>query len=63
MINGYKEDGAPCAVKVARTVWRRGKGRDNIKALPIPIEVRQQSQNEHAKHDHQGQSLIDVKKP
>jgi len=24
-------------MKVARTVWRRGKGSDNIKALPIPI--------------------------
>lgn len=30
-------DGAPCAVKAARTVWVRGKRRDKIKALPIDI--------------------------
>ena len=24
-------------MKVSRTVWRRGKGGDNIKTLPIPI--------------------------
>ena len=24
-------------MKVARTVWRRGKGSDYFKALPIPI--------------------------
>jgi len=30
-------DGTQCAVKVASTVWRRGKGRDNFKSLPIPI--------------------------
>lgn len=30
-------DGTPCAVKVARTVWSGGKGGDNIKALPIAI--------------------------
>ena len=24
-------------MKVARTVWSRGKGRDNIRALPIAI--------------------------
>ncbi|MDH6675606.1 hypothetical protein M2277_006314, partial [Paenibacillus sp. LBL] len=29
--------GTPCAVKIACTVWRRGKGGDNIKPLPIPI--------------------------
>jgi hypothetical protein len=29
--------GEPDAVKVARPVWRWGKGRDNLKALPIPI--------------------------
>jgi hypothetical protein len=30
-------DGTPCAMKVACTVWVRGKGRDNFKALPINI--------------------------
>jgi len=30
-------DGTPCAVKIAFTVWSRGKGEDNIKALPITI--------------------------
>lgn len=30
-------DGAPYAVKVARTVWVRGKRGDKIKALPIDI--------------------------
>ena len=30
-------DGTPCAVKAARTVWIGGKGRDDIKALPIDI--------------------------
>lgn len=25
-------------MKVARPVWRWGKGRDNMKALPMPIE-------------------------
>ena len=30
-------DGTPYAVKVARRVWSRGKGRDNIKVLPIAI--------------------------
>ena len=29
--------GTPCAVKVARTVWVRGKVGDNIKNLPIDI--------------------------
>lgn len=27
----------PCAMKVACTVWSRGKGIDNIKALPNVI--------------------------
>ena len=31
------DDGTPCALKGARTVWRRGKDGDNIKVLPIPI--------------------------
>ena len=30
-------DGTPCAMKVACTVWSRGKARDNIKSLPIAI--------------------------
>ena len=30
-------DGTPCAMKVACTVWSRGKARDNIKGLPIAI--------------------------
>ncbi len=32
-----KIDGTPYAVKVACTVWSRGKFRDNIKELPIAI--------------------------
>ncbi len=31
-------DGTPCAMKVACTVWSRGKGEDYIKTLPIAIE-------------------------
>ena len=31
----YFIDGTPCAVKVACTVWSRGKDGDNIKILPI----------------------------
>jgi hypothetical protein len=31
--------GKPDAVKVARPVWARGKGRDNFKALPMSIDV------------------------
>lgn len=34
--DGYL-DGTPCAMKVACTVWSRGKARDNIKGLPIAI--------------------------
>ena len=30
-------DGTPYARKLARTVWSGGKGRDNIKTLPIAI--------------------------
>jgi hypothetical protein len=30
-------DGTPCAVKVARTVWSRGKSGDHLKGLPIAI--------------------------
>lgn len=30
-------DGTPCAMKVACTVWSRGKVRDCIKDLPIAI--------------------------
>ena len=30
-------DGTPCAVKVACTVWSRGKAGDSIKCLPIAI--------------------------
>ena len=30
-------DGTPCAMKVACTVWSRGKVGDNIKDLPIAI--------------------------
>ena len=30
-------DGAPCAVKVARTVWGGGKSGDYFKGLPIAI--------------------------
>ena len=30
-------DGTPCAMKVARTVWSRGKDGDNLKVLPIAI--------------------------
>ena len=34
--DGYL-DGTPCAMKVACTVWSRGKAGDNIKCLPIAI--------------------------
>ena len=34
--DGYL-DGTPCAMKVACTVWSKGKVRDNIKDLPIAI--------------------------
>lgn len=30
-------DGTPCAMKVACTVWSRGKSGDDVKALPIAI--------------------------
>jgi len=30
-------DGTPCAMKVARTVWSRGKDGDDFKVLPIAI--------------------------
>lgn len=30
-------DGTPCAMKVACTVWSRGKAGDSIKGLPIAI--------------------------
>ena len=33
-------DGAPCAVKVACTVWSGGKSGDNFKGLPIAIWCR-----------------------
>lgn len=33
----YYLDGTPCAMKVACTVWSRGKVRDCIKDLPIAI--------------------------
>ena len=32
-------DGTPCAVKVACTVWSRGKVGDDFKDLPMAIEV------------------------
>lgn len=32
-------DGTPCAVKVACTVWSGGKARDDIRGLPITIEL------------------------
>lgn len=32
-------DGTPCAVKVACTVWSGGKLGDNIKELPITIKL------------------------
>jgi len=34
-------EGTPYAVKVARTVWRRGKEGDNIEFLPIPISKKE----------------------
>ncbi|MDH6675767.1 hypothetical protein M2277_006488, partial [Paenibacillus sp. LBL] len=40
------KDGAPCAMKVARTVRRRGKGGDRIKPLPISIISGTFSKNE-----------------
>ena len=38
-------DGTPCAVKVACTVWSGGKSGDNIKGLPITIVGRLQSRH------------------
>lgn len=32
-------DGTLYAMKVARTVWVEGKGKDNFKALPINIII------------------------
>ena len=32
--------------KVSRTVWRRGRGGDNIKALPIPTCLIMKNQEE-----------------
>ena len=37
-------DGTPCAVKVARTVWSGGKLGDYLKGLPITIVGRQLSE-------------------
>lgn len=37
-------DGAPCEVKVSRTVQSGGKTRDNIKGLPIAIHRSNTSQ-------------------
>ena len=31
------DDGTPCAVKVACTVWSGGKGGDDFKVLPITM--------------------------
>ena len=36
-MNLMYSDGAPCAVKVARTVLGGGKSGDNFKGLPIAI--------------------------
>lgn len=33
-------DGTPYEAKVSRTVWSRGKGGDNIKSLPIAINIK-----------------------
>jgi len=33
-------DGTPCTVKAVRTVWSGGKVVDNIKDLPIAIQLR-----------------------
>lgn len=39
IIAKYLFDGTPYAMKVARTVWARGKDRDNFKVLPISIII------------------------
>ena len=39
IMDKYLFDGAPYAMKVARTVWARGKDKDNIKVLPISIVI------------------------
>ena len=36
-LKNYYLEGTPCAMKVACTVWSRGKARDDIKGLPIAI--------------------------
>lgn len=36
-VNKLFVDGTPYAMKVARTVWTRGKDGDDIKVLPIGI--------------------------
>ena len=36
-MNKSYDDGTPCAMKLACTVWSGGKARDNIKGLPIAI--------------------------
>ena len=43
-IIGNTIDGTPCAVKVACTVWSGGKLGDNIKELPITIELAAQAE-------------------
>ena len=37
LFNKYHNDGARYAMKVARTVWSRGKDGDRIKVLPMTI--------------------------
>ena len=39
IIAKYLFDGTPYAMKVACTVWARGKDRDNFKVLPISIII------------------------
>ena len=45
-IIGNTIDGTPCAVKVACTVWSGGKLGDNIKELPITIELAAQAERQ-----------------
>lgn len=60
-----KFDGAPCEVKVSRTVWVGGKSGDNLKGLPIDVIIestidcwtREKRQNNIVINDPKGELL------
>ena len=45
-------DGAPCAVKVARTVWDGGKVGDHFKDLPIVTDLSKANYNAFQFREH-----------